>query len=60
MSQYTNEDFIRDDWGLIQDAIIDHISYLKHRKSYGYEEELERLEAILKKISFKYAIAPKE
>ena len=60
MNQYTDEDFNRDDWGMIQDAIIEHISYLKHRPCYGYEEQVERLEAILKRASFKYAIAPKE
>jgi hypothetical protein len=49
MSQYTDENFNRDDWELIQDAIVDQISYLKHKQSWGYEEQVERLEALLEK-----------
>lgn len=49
MSQYTDENFTREDWGLIQDAIVDQISYLKHKQSWGYEEQVERLEAMLEK-----------
>ena len=49
MSQYTDENFKREDWELIQDAIVDQISYLKHRQQYGYEEQVERLEALLEK-----------
>ena len=49
MSQYTDENFTRADWELIQDAIVDQISYLKHRQSWGYEEQVERLEALLEK-----------
>jgi hypothetical protein len=49
MSQYTDENFTRADWELIQDAIVDQISYLKHRQQYGYEEQIERLEALLEK-----------
>lgn len=49
MSQYTDENFKREDWELIQDAIVDQISYLKGRQSWGYEEQVERLEALLEK-----------
>ena len=49
MSEYTDENFNRDDWELIQDAIVDQISYLKHKQSWGYEEQVERLEALLEK-----------
>ena len=40
MSQYTDENFKREDWELIQDAIVDQISYLKGRQSWGYEEQV--------------------
>ena len=49
MSQYTDENFTREDWELIQDAIVDQISYLKSRQSWRYEEQVERLEAMLEK-----------
>jgi len=55
-----NDYFTRDDWRLIQDAIVDQISHLKEWQKYGYEEQVERLEAILKRVGFKYAIANKE
>ena len=50
MSQYTDENFKREDWELIQDAIVDQISYLKTRQQYGYEEEVERLEVMLQRV----------
>jgi len=53
MSQYTDENFTRDDWLLIQDAIVDQISHLKEWQKYGYEEEVERLEAMLKRVNAK-------
>ena len=31
MSQYTDENFKREDWELIQDAIVDQISYLNFK-----------------------------
>lgn len=46
MSQYTDENFKREDWELIQDAIVDQISYLKDRQSLW---QVERLEALLEK-----------
>ena len=49
MSQYTDENFTREDWELIQDAIVDQISYLKSIQSWRYEEKVERLEAMLEK-----------
>ena len=60
MSQYTDENFTREDWLLIQDAIVDQISHLKQWQKYGYEEEVERLEAMLKRVDAKRAIANKE
>jgi hypothetical protein len=60
MSQYTDENFTREDWELIQDAIVDQISYLKHRQQYGYEEQVERLEAMLQKAKISRAIANKQ
>ena len=39
MSEYTDKHFTRDDWSLIQDAIVDQISHLKQWQKYGYEEE---------------------
>ena len=59
MSQYTDENFTREDWELIQDAIVDQISYLKHKQSWGYEEQVERLEALLEKSRISRAIANK-
>jgi len=57
MSQYTDENFTREDWLLIQDAIVDQISYLKHRQQYGYEEQVERLEAMLEKANISRLVA---
>jgi hypothetical protein len=50
MSEYTDKYFTIDDWRLIKDCIVDQISYLKEWKKYGYEEEVERLEVMLKRI----------
>jgi len=60
MSEYTDKHFTRDDWSLIQDAIVDQISHLKQWQKYGYEEEVERLEVMLKRVGAKRAIANKE
>lgn len=60
MSQYTDENFTREDWELIQDAIVDQISYLKSRQSWRYEEQVERLEAMLEKARISRLIANKE
>jgi len=49
MSQYTDENFKREDWELIQDSILENISYLKSTKKWGYEQQVERLEALLEK-----------
>jgi hypothetical protein len=57
MSQYTDENFTREDWELIQDAIVDQISYLKHKQSWGYEEQVERLEAMLEKAKISRLVA---
>ena len=59
MSQYTDENFKREDWELIQDAIVDQISYLRHRQQYGYEEQVERLEALLEKAKISRLVANK-
>jgi hypothetical protein len=59
MSQYTDENFTRKDWELIQDAIVDQISYLKHKQSWGYEEQVERLEAMLEKAKISRLVANK-
>ena len=42
--------FNLDEWRLIQDSILENISYLKSRQKYGYEEEVARLEAMLEKV----------
>jgi hypothetical protein len=60
MSQYTDENFTREDWELIQDAIVDQISYLKGRQSWRYEEQVERLEAMLEKARISRLVANKE
>ena len=60
MSQYTDENFTREDWELIQDAIVDQISYLKSRQSWRYEEQVERLEAMLAKAKISRLAANKE
>ena len=49
MSQYTDENFKREDWELIQDSILENISYLKSTQKWGYKEQVERLEALLEK-----------
>jgi hypothetical protein len=59
MSQYTDENFKREDWELIQDAIVDQISYLKGKQSWGYEEQVERLEALLEKAKISRLVANK-
>ena len=51
MSEYTDKNFSLEDWRLIQDSIVENISYLKSRQQYGYEEEVERLEVMLKRVS---------
>ena len=42
------------DWGLITvvkpDSIVENISYLKSAQKWGYEEEVERLEVMLKRV----------
>ena len=50
MSEYTDKNFSLEDWRLIQDSIVENISYLKSRQQYGYEEEVARLEAMLEKV----------
>jgi hypothetical protein len=50
MSEYTDKNFSLEDWRLIQDSILENISYLKSRQQYGYEEEVERLEVMLKRV----------
>jgi len=55
MSEYTDQNFTSSDWGLIQDTIVDKISDLKDRQSWGYEEQVERLEEMLERVGRKYA-----
>jgi hypothetical protein len=50
MSEYTDKNFSLQDWRLIQDSIVENISYLKSRQQFGYEQEVERLEAMLEKV----------
>lgn len=50
MSEYTDKNFSLEDWRLIQDSILENISYLKTRQQYGYEEEVERLEVMLQRV----------
>ena len=50
MSEYTDKNFSLEDWRLIQDSILENISYLKSRQQYGYEEEVERLEVMLQRV----------
>jgi hypothetical protein len=50
MSEYTDKNFSLEDWRLIQDSIVENISYLKSRQQYGYEEEVERLEVMLQRV----------
>ena len=42
--------FNLDDWRLIQDSILENISYLKSAQKWGYEEEVERLEVMLNRV----------
>ena len=49
--------FNLDEWRLIQDSIVENISYLKSRQQYGYEEEVARLEAMLQRVLPKTASA---
>lgn len=55
MSDYTDNNFTSSDWGLIQDCIVEEISRLKHTQSWGYEEQVERLEQMLERVGRKYA-----
>ena len=50
MSEYTDKNFSLQDWRLIQDSILENISYLKSSQKWGYEEEVERLEVMLKRV----------
>jgi hypothetical protein len=50
MSEYTDKNFSLQDWRLIQDSILENISYLKSAQKWGYEEEVERLEVMLKRV----------
>jgi len=50
MSEYTDKNFSLEDWRLIQDSILENISYLKSTQKWGYEEEVERLEIMLKRV----------
>ena len=50
MSEYTDKNFSLEDWRLIQDSILENISYLKSTQKWGYEEEIERLEVMLKRV----------
>ncbi len=50
MSEYTDKNFSLEDWRLIQDSILENISYLKSAQKWGYEEEVERLEVMLKRV----------
>ena len=63
MSQYTDENFKREDWELIQDAIVDQISYLKRgmpsNPSRFDLNQVERLEALLEKARISRLVANK-
>jgi hypothetical protein len=50
MSEYTDKNFSLEDWRLIQDSILENISYLKSTQKWGYEEEVSRLEVMLKRV----------
>ena len=50
MSEYTDKNFSLEDWRLMQDSILENISYLKSTQKWGYEEEVSRLEVMLKKV----------
>jgi len=55
MSQYTDENFTRADWELIEDAIVGRISYLKRNLEWISNpsrfdlNQVEHLEALLEK-----------
>jgi len=55
MSNHTDNNFTSSDWGLIQDCIVEEISRLKDAQSWGYEEQVERLEQMLERVGRKYA-----
>ena len=44
------KDLTLDDWRLIQNCVVEEIYNIKHRQSYGYEDTLEKLQALLAKI----------
>jgi hypothetical protein len=48
-----SSDVTLDDWRLIQDCLVDKISEVKHRQSYGYENVVYQLEKVLNKVSTK-------
>ena len=50
-----SDHFTSSDWGLIQDCIVEEISRLKDAQSWGYEEQVERLEQMLERVGRKYA-----
>ena len=50
-----SDHFTSSDWGLIQDCIVEEISRLKDAQSWGYEEQVERLEHMLERVGRKYA-----
>jgi|APGre2960657505_1045072.scaffolds.fasta_scaffold121063_2 hypothetical protein len=50
MSEYTDKNFSLEDWRLIQDSILENISYLKSAQKWGYEEEVSRLEVMLERV----------
>lgn len=57
MSEYTDNNFTSSDWGLIQDAIVDQISYIKNRQTSNCVYPIgtiERLEEMLGRVSTKY------
>ena len=47
------KDLSLDDWRLIQDCVVDKISEVKHRQSWGYEDVVYQLEMVLNKIRTK-------
>jgi len=42
-----------EDWRLIQDCVVDKISEVKYRQSWGYENVVDELEKVLNKVSTK-------
>ena len=51
-NSWTNEVTL-EDWRLIQDCVVDKISEVKHRQSWGYEDVVYQLEMVLNKIRTK-------